>query len=108
MTNHQPNCEDATGAYPGSCTCKVIAVSERKALVERLRPTHLIVDQWLHSMNKAADQIEADGQRIAELEAALRKCAEPSRYHAPCPSCGPRMTEQGCYIARAALGDKHD
>ena len=24
MTNHHPGCEDATGAYPGSCTCGAI------------------------------------------------------------------------------------
>jgi hypothetical protein len=49
---------------------------ERKALVERIRkeasiqlgfdgPVYMILTVW-------ADQIEADGQRIAELEAALK------------------------------------
>lgn len=30
MTTHHPECEDATGAYPGSCTCA--AIKRREAL----------------------------------------------------------------------------
>lgn len=42
---------------------------EKKALVDRLRgPTIIMGDR-----SKAADQIEADGQRIAELEAIIRE-----------------------------------
>ena len=52
---------------------------ERKALVERLRDeAALVADDVFQSnpetIDEAADQIEADGQRIAELEAALRLC----------------------------------
>lgn len=30
MTDHHPECEDATGAYPGSCTCA--AIKRREAM----------------------------------------------------------------------------
>jgi hypothetical protein len=30
MTTHHSECEDATGAYPGSCTCA--AIKRREAL----------------------------------------------------------------------------
>lgn len=56
----------------------------------------------------AADRagLEAEVKRLRE---AFLKCAEPSRYHAPCPSCGPKIVEQGCYIAHAALKEpSHD
>lgn len=33
MTDHHPDCEDATGAYPGSCTCAVI---KRKEAMDNL------------------------------------------------------------------------
>ncbi len=57
-----------------------------------------------------AEALRARDERITALEAevarkdeSLRKCAEPNRYHAPCPTCGPKTVERGCYIARAAL-----
>lgn len=43
--------------------------TERKALVSRLRDDELIT---INTVNAAADQIEADGRRIAELEAAMK------------------------------------
>lgn len=45
---------------------------------------------------------------VKKLRQALEKCAEPHRWHAPCLSCGPKITEAGCYIARAALAGKGD
>ena len=44
-------------------------MTDSKTLIERLRPTHLIVDQWLQAMNEAADRIEkleADNVRLRE------------------------------------------
>lgn len=54
--------------------------AERKTLVERLREENEWTNQrpYFHAHEKslqAADQIEADGQRIAELEAALIQIA---------------------------------
>ena len=46
---------------------------ERKALVDRLR----ICAKFDRDQADAADQIEADGRWIAELEAALRSIVEP-------------------------------
>jgi hypothetical protein len=34
MTDHHPECEDVTGAYPGSCTCA--AIRRKKAMDELL------------------------------------------------------------------------
>ena len=48
---------------------------ERKALVGELRLNDSEI--YLPLLSKAASQIEADGQRIAELEAALRSIVEP-------------------------------
>lgn len=47
-----------------------MADEERKALVSRLRDDELIT---INTVNAAANQIEADGRRIAELEAAIRE-----------------------------------
>ena len=77
---------------------------ERKALVERLRSNRPLPTL----PHEAADQIEADGQRIAELEAALRDMVEATER---------RAVDLGGYDgrfglnkniakARAALGDK--
>ena len=34
MTDHHPECEDVTGAYPGSCTCA--AIRRKKAMDDLL------------------------------------------------------------------------
>ena len=79
---------------------------ERKALVERLREIERLVT--IRAAGQAANQIEADGQRIAELEAALRDMVEATER---------RAVDLGGYDgrfglnkniakARAALGDK--
>ena len=44
---------------------------ERKALVEELRLNDSEI--YLPLLGKAASQIESDGRRIAELEAAIRE-----------------------------------
>lgn len=85
---------------------------ERKALVERLRDVtfradfpagHVITGDnlALTDVDQAADQIDADGQRIAELEAALRPFAEAwdQRELSEVHWCAFKN-------ARAALGDK--
>lgn len=53
------------------------------------------------------EELEAENKRQRE---ALQKCADPHRYHAPCPHCCQTITECGSYIARAALkgvSDEH-
>ena len=80
--------------------------AERKALVQRLREIERLVT--IRAAGQAADQIEADGQRIAELEAENERL----RYHLG----GALDTLQDaevcsedcvpCAEARAALGDK--
>ena len=69
---------------------------ERKALVERLRKQAYFADRSAEdAFNEATDQIEADGKRIAGLEAALRGLAALALgVLSITPS--------------AALGDKHD
>lgn len=64
------------------------------------------------SCQAASDQIEADGKRIAELEAALREFVDAARYN---PHMGGTSTFMGWNQsqlrraetqARAALGEK--
>lgn len=51
------------------------------------------------------DALAAENQKLRE---ALQKCADPHRYHAPCPHCCQTITECGSYIARAALAQKDE
>lgn len=64
---------------------------------------------------KALDRIEELEAKLSKSEAllsqaveALQKCADPHRYHAPCPHCCQTITECGSYIARAALKGTSD
>lgn len=83
MTEHHPNCEDATGAYPGSCTCKTIAMDNLIAqdadlidspLVDRLRwvSEWYFVDPVDGTAYASDDPLDA-ADRIEELEARYEK-----------------------------------
>lgn len=67
---------------------------ERKALAERLRERHTQYGVCVEMA--AADQIEADGKRIAELEAALHRVIWLDHHNMGAPSASSN-------IARAAL-----
>lgn len=106
MTEHHPNCEDATGAYPGSCTCKTIAMDNLIAqdadlidrpLVDRLRDFVI------------AEDIDLAADRIEQLETALRAVFEEwAGSEAFIPETAPegyllQLTKRMADIARAAL-----
>ena len=80
---------------------------ERKVLVERLRGMKSV--RYTHVLEATA-QIVADGKRIAELEALLKRW-----QHSGCPNCsgdcGSANPPVHCCImseTSAALGDKTD
>ena len=125
MTEHHPNCEDATGAYPGSCTCKTIAMDNLIAqdadlidspLVDRLRwvSEWYFVDPVDGTAYASDDPLDA-ADRIEALEAALREVFEEwAGSEGFIPETAPegymlQLTKRMADIARAALaGDSHD
>ena len=125
MTEHHPNCEDATGAYPGSCTCKTIAMDNLIAqdadlidspLVDRLRwvsEWYFVdpVDGTAYASDDpldAADRIEAleaENERLRGalgdlIEAVQRRTADLGGYD------GRFGLNKSIAKARAALGEK--
>ena len=122
MTEHHPNCEDATGAYPGSCTCKTIAMDNLIAqdadlidspLVDRLRwvSEWYFVDPVDGTAYASDDPLDA-ADRIEALEAALREVFEEwAGSEGFIPETAPeayllQLTKRMADIARAALGEK--
>ena len=101
------NCPFGDSDAPDELAAAVIA-ADRAGLVARIAEleseVEVLADNGCH-LDALCKQQDAEIERLRE---ALLKCAEPSRYHAPCPSCGPKIVEQGCYIARAALGASND
>ena len=57
---------------------------EAKALVERLRPTHLIIGEWQKAMTEAADLIETQAREIERLRLDVEapEALQVSAYHA--------------------------
>ena len=64
MTEHHPNCEDATGAYPGSCTCKTIAMDNLIAQDADLIDSPL-VEALVEAYNNDSDEFDAANVRAA-------------------------------------------
>lgn len=61
------------------------------------------LNQETASVASLRAQLEAERAKAGELVRALERCADPTRWHAPCPFCGSKLIEAGCYIAREAL-----
>jgi len=123
MTEHHPNCEDATGAYPGSCTCKTIAMDNLIAQDADLIDNPLAaavrelltddsmehLDTFAHNLVQAFDKhglkviaftyLEVLAARMNALETFARAVA---RY------AGNGGDDYLADKARAALGDSHD
>ena len=80
---------------------------EQKALVERLRAGW---NGWITPISSdAADQIEADGQRIAELEKALRSIIDAfDEPHYSNLDMARYTMFDAIEDARAALGKRND
>lgn len=69
MTHH-PECEDATGEYPGSCTCAIIKQEVSDALVEVLDQLN-VGNGWDDTEDYARRVYEAlakRGLKIVEVE----------------------------------------
>lgn len=83
----------------------VITMSEYKDLIERLRgkpPTNSTLDRY-----EAADALEAQAKRIAELEAALKPFADKATVYPDLPDNWlAHVTMKQLRAARAALGEK--
>jgi hypothetical protein len=64
MTTHHPECEDATGAYAGSCTCA--AIKRREALDNLFASDADRIELETGPMEEAT---EADRKLLCALEA---------------------------------------
>lgn len=69
MTHH-PECEDATGEYPGSCTCALI--KRREAMNDRIAQAADLIDLVGRLRRTYRKEFAATGSTVGDISNRLR------------------------------------
>ena len=108
MSDHHPECEDATGAYPGSCTCAVI--KRREAMDDLIAQDADLIeicpDDLMQRLKGHSEIMERDkGKVVRFIDVAT--CTEAAYLIEALTAENFKLAAGSCDVEGGKVGDEH-